>query len=170
MPTTRSSGYGQFYRKAALRRMDFKSWARVLRPSLGRADPQILPRVGSGCRGTPANAQDALEGAAQEWERLFHAPPSPWFLGNKRGGLNFEHLTNRPHAGDEATVPQKQSWNPDRGVSYDGIRMKYGTCRPQQRLISRMGAVVGGSRYFASEECQQTNGLWIASATWLTFA
>ena len=103
-------------RKAALRRLDFKTWARMLRPL--PVGLQVLPRVGSGWSGTLAPTHQCagrVGGGGAGMERLFHTPSIPWQhpaflswsdkLGNQRGGLNFEHLANMLHMDGEETVP-----------------------------------------------------------------
>ena len=100
-------------RKEALRRMDLKTWAKSLRPNVGRLrlySPEWVLDP-DGRRRRPATSTDAMEGAAQEWERLFHDPPVPWQhpafvqwvdpMGNRRGGLNFEYLVQAQAGGSE---------------------------------------------------------------------
>ena len=93
--------------------MDLKTWAKSLRPTAGRlrlyspewvVDPDWRRR-------RPTTSTDAMEGAAQEWERLFHEPPVPWQhpafvqwvdpMGNRRGGFNFEYLVQAQAGGSE---------------------------------------------------------------------
>ena len=157
--------------------MDFKSWARMLRSPIGRTSKYSPEWVvdSQGRRRPPANAQDALEGAAQEWERLFHTPSIPWQhpaflswsdkLGNQRGGLNFEHLANMLRTGGEEHV------NPARGASYDGSHVAYssrrttvfhfqaGFCRGWAHALDGRPIALDRARdlycrYFTLEECQ----------------
>ena len=91
-------------RRRSLHQSDLKTWARFLRKPQEQLEyaPEWFEKEGRKRR--PSSAKEALEGAAQEWQRLFNSPANPWshpcfkewrdLAGNRRGSLNFQCLAD----------------------------------------------------------------------------